>query len=150
MQNGESGAFPDRDPGVHGELSHIEINVADLNAARDFWGWLLPLLGYVEYQTWNGGFSYRRRRTYIVFVETEPPYRDVPFHRKRNGLNHLAFHAASPEEVDRLLTLMRQRGVPLLYQERYPHAAGEANYALFCEAPDRLKVEIVCESSEFA
>ena len=126
-----------------GELSHIEINVADLDAARSFWGWFLPLLGYREFQAWSDGVSYIRGRTYIVFVRTDAAYRERLFHRKANGLNHIAFHAGSPEQVDRVTALLRERGVELLYEDRHPYAAGKENYAVFFEAPDRLKVEVV-------
>ena len=44
--------------------------------------------------------SLRLGETYIVFVQTEERFLDVPYHRSRVGLNHLAFHAASREQVD--------------------------------------------------
>lgn len=133
-----------------GELSHVEINVADLDAARQFWGWLLPLLGYHEFQAWPDGFSFLRGRTYLVFARTAAAYRDDPFHRGRNGINHIAFHADSAEQVDWLTALLKERGVPLLYENRYPYAAGLENYAVFFEAPDRLKVEVVYSATMIA
>jgi hypothetical protein len=31
----------------------------------------------------------------------------------------------------------------MLFADRYPHAGGLSHYALFCEDPDRIKVEVV-------
>lgn len=37
---------------------------------------------------------------YIVFVQAETRFLDIPYHRGRVGLNHLAFHATSQQQVD--------------------------------------------------
>lgn len=123
-------------------IHHIEINVRDLAKSKRFYGTLLPELGYVQYQNWPEGFSYKGTASYIVFVQTEKSFLDWPYHRKASGLNHLAFHAASRGEVDRLADKMRSLGVPMLYEDRYPFAGGSGHYAVFMEDPDRLKIEI--------
>lgn len=130
-----------------GSLHHVEIYVSDLSASSKFWGWLLSLLGYQLYQQWGSGVSWRLGDTYLVFVQTEEPYRDVPYHRRRTGLNHLAFHAASRGQVDAIAALLRERGTPILYEDRHPYAAGKDYYALFFEDPDRIKVELVAPSA---
>jgi len=33
---------------MRGLLNHIDINVSDINRTREFWGWFLPKLNYVE------------------------------------------------------------------------------------------------------
>ena len=40
--------------------------------------------------------------TYLVFVQAEERFLDIPYHRCRVGLNHLAFHAKSKEHVDEI------------------------------------------------
>jgi catechol 2,3-dioxygenase-like lactoylglutathione lyase family enzyme len=45
--------------------------------------------------------------------------------------------------VERPAERVRARGVPILYADRHPHAAGEDIYTLFCEDPDRIKLELV-------
>ncbi|MGZ9584441.1 VOC family protein [Paenibacillus marinisediminis] len=124
-------------------LHHVEINVSDLQCTTEFWGWLLSELGYTSYQQWPQGVSWKYGSTYIVFVQTESEYLDIPYHRKRAGLNHLAFQVESKEQVDTIAKKLEARGVTLLYQDRYPHAGGEGHYAVFFEDPDRIKVEIV-------
>ena len=126
-----------------GLLHHIEINVSNLPKTVDFWSWLLGELGYESFQQWDGGQSWRLADTYIVFVQTNEKYADVTYHRSAVGLNHLAFHAESKEHVDRLTNSLRERCVPILYEDRHPYAGGPDHYAVFFEDPDRIKVEVV-------
>ncbi|WDL99626.1 VOC family protein [Alicyclobacillus sp. ALC3] len=126
-----------------GTLHHVEINVSNLQRSLEFWGWLLEYLGYEPFQNWPEGRSWRKGETYLVFVQTESHYSDVEFHRKRTGLNHLAFHADSRTQVDELTILLRAKGIPILYEDRHPHAGGPDHYAVFFEDRDRMKVEIV-------
>ncbi|RMG15260.1 MAG: hypothetical protein D6731_08725 [Planctomycetota bacterium] len=131
-----------------GLLHHLELYVSDLPRSLEFWSWFLLRLGYEPYQEWEGGRSFRLGPTYLVFVQTPPEHLAPPYHRRRTGLNHLAFHAASRAEVDRLTEELRRRGVPILYPDRHPHAGGPDHYAAFFEDPDRIKVELVAPSTE--
>lgn len=76
-------------------------------------------------------------------MQVEERFMDVPYHRSRVGLNHLAFHAESQEHVDRITEQLKEKGVPILYQDRHPFAGGNSHYAVFFEDPDRIKVELV-------
>ena len=131
-----------------GRLHHVEINVSDLERSCAFWGWLLGELGYEQFQGWESGRSFRLGATYLVFVQTEERFRDPPYHRCRTGLNHLAFHAESREQVDAITEALRARGVTVLYPDRHPHAGGAESYAVFFEGPDRIKVELVAPESD--
>jgi catechol 2,3-dioxygenase-like lactoylglutathione lyase family enzyme len=124
-----------------GSLHHLELYVPDLERSLAFWGWLLLELGYEPFQEWDEGCSFRSGDTYLVFAAA--PTGDRELDRRGPGLNHIAFHAASPDDVDRLTDELRSRGVRILYEERHPHAGGPDHYAVFCEDPDGLKVEIV-------
>lgn len=126
-----------------GVLHHIEIYVSKLEKTIEFWGWLLSELGYVKYQEWDKGISYRLLDTYIVFVQTEDKYLDVEYHRKRTGLNHIAFHVESELVIDKLTNDLKERQVTILYNDKHPYAGGENYYAVFFEDPDRIKVELV-------
>ena len=85
-----------------GRIHHLELYVGDLEASRAFWEPFLTRLGYRRYQAWEGGVSFFLEPTYLVLVEVEPAYRAAGYHRKRIGLNHLAFHAESRAQVDAL------------------------------------------------
>jgi catechol 2,3-dioxygenase-like lactoylglutathione lyase family enzyme len=132
---------PFHDPS--GLLHHVELYVTDLQKSTAFWDWFLTELGYIRFQEWERGVSWKRRDTYIVLVQTEPDYRDVPYHRKRTGLNHLAFHARSRRQVDDLAREIRHRGMTILYENSFPNSGGPNHYALYFEDPDRIKIELV-------
>jgi catechol 2,3-dioxygenase-like lactoylglutathione lyase family enzyme len=124
-------------------LHHLEIYVSDLKKSFEFWSWFLTELGYEPYQKWDKGFSWKYGDTYLVFVQTEDRFLDVPYHRCRVGLNHLAFHGKSREQVDEITEKLKESGIHILYMDKHPHAGGEQYYAVFFEDPDRIKVEIV-------
>ncbi|WP_238655920.1 VOC family protein [Paenibacillus piscarius] len=124
-------------------IHHIEINVSNLRRSAEFWGWFLSELGYTQYQQWEEGNSWKSGNAYLVLVQTKEKYVDVSYHRSQIGLNHLAFHANSREQVDELTTMVRDKGMHILYEDRHPFAGGDHYYALFFEDPDRIKVEVV-------
>ncbi|WP_163102111.1 VOC family protein [Peribacillus alkalitolerans] len=127
-------------------LHHVELYVRSLSDSRRFWGWLLEELGYSLYQDWDQGFSYKMEGTYLVFVQAENRFLDIPYHRCRPGLNHLAFWAKSREEVDIFTEKLKQQNITILYTDKHPYAGGPSHYAVYFEDPDRMKVEIVAPS----
>ncbi|WP_088838867.1 VOC family protein [Listeria sp. ILCC792] len=129
------------------KLHHVELYVGDLEASREFWSFVLEKLGYSLFSQWEKGFSYSDSDCYIVFVQAEEPFLPFGYHRARIGLNHLAFYEASRAKIDEWRSTLRERGVKLLYDERYPYAAGADYYAVFFEDPDGMKVEITNSSS---
>src|SRR5699024_3630251 len=126
-----------------GLLHHIELYVSNLNKTTEFWGWLLEELGYTMFQEWESGRSWRLGDTFIVFVQAEDRFLDVPFHRCRVGLNHLAFYASSRDHVDEITRKLKIKDVNILYLDRHPYAGGANHYAVYFEDPDRIKVELV-------
>lgn len=124
-------------------LHHVEVNVSNLEKTKMFWGWIMPKLGYEIFQQWKSGISWKQGSTYIVFVQTKDQYLSSSFHRSQTGLNHLAFHANSKQQVDDMTLELMEKGVKILYQDRHPYAGGLNHYAVFFEDPDRIKVEIV-------
>ncbi|MDQ0089109.1 catechol 2,3-dioxygenase-like lactoylglutathione lyase family enzyme [Paenibacillus anaericanus] len=126
-----------------GLIHHIEIYVSDLKRTIDFWGWFLEELGYSTFQKWESGQSWKIYETYIVFVQTDERFLDIPYHRCRVGLNHLAFHANSRQQVDDMTNKLQDKGVHILYTEHHPFSGGKEHYAVYFEDPDRIKVELV-------
>lgn len=126
-----------------GLVHHIELYVSDLKTSLNFWGWLLEELGYESFQSWEQGESWKLGETYLVFVQAEEKFLDIPYHRCRVGLNHLAFHAESRQQVDEMTKRLESRGVNILYKDQHPPAGGEEHYAVYFEDPDRMKVELV-------
>ncbi|MFC7074753.1 VOC family protein [Halovenus rubra] len=127
------------DPEYAGTLHHVELSTADLPSSLGFWNWFLAELGYEVKNDWEGGRSWIRGPTYIVLKQADEGH---PFNRHESGLNHLAFHAKSREQVDQLTESIRKRdGSTVLYEEQHPYAGGY--YALYCEDPEGVKVELV-------
>jgi catechol 2,3-dioxygenase-like lactoylglutathione lyase family enzyme len=125
-----------------GLLHHIELYVSDLNKSVEFWGWLLEELGYSTFQKWEKGQSWKLDDTYLVFVQADERFLDVPYHRCRVGLNHLAFHSESREHVDEMTRKLENRGVKILYKNKHPYSGGPNHYTVYFEDPDRIKVEL--------
>lgn len=103
----------------HGLIHHIEIYVSDLNRTIHFWDWFLGELGYTPFQIWEGRQSWKLGETYLVFVQAEERFLDIPYHRCRVGLNHLAFHADSRKFVDDMTKKLQQRGLTILYAKQH-------------------------------
>jgi catechol 2,3-dioxygenase-like lactoylglutathione lyase family enzyme len=125
-----------------GMLHHVELWVPDLTRAEASWGWLLGALGYRVYQEWPEGKSWRAGVTYIV-IEQSPDRVAGRHDRCRPGLNHLAFHVASREDLDEIILHAPDHGWRLLYPDRHPFAGGDDHYAGYLENRDGYEVELV-------
>ncbi|MEU2943864.1 VOC family protein [Nocardiopsis alba] len=125
----------------HGALHHVELWVRELDTAEHSLGWLLLALGYEEYERWGRGVSYRLGATYIV-LEASPAVRGE-HDRKRAGLNHLAFHVNTADEVESLVRKAAGQGWTLMFADRHPHAAGPDRHVAYLEDPDGFEVELV-------
>jgi len=125
-------------------LHHVELYVSDLGRSVAFWTPFLALLGYAP-RHWSGGVTYTRgpRETYYCLLPTPAEHLGAGYHRKRTGLNHLAFRGDSRAQVDAVASWVRDSGQTLLYADRHPFAGGPGHYAVFFEDPDRLKLEVV-------
>ena len=129
-------------------LHHVEIWVPDIDRARASWGWLLEELGYEVFQDWPGGVSWMAGDTYLVF-EQSAAMTAADHDRLRAGLNHVAFHAGSTDDVDRLRGAAPDHGWTELFADRYPYAGGgptelgPGHYAAYLENADGFEVELV-------
>lgn len=132
---------------MFGALHHVEIWVTDLAAALDSWGWLLEALGYEAHQSWEHGRSWRLGVTYVV-VERSPAVVGDRHDRLAPGVNHLAFHAGSRANVDRLTTDGRVHGWSVLFADRHPHAGGPDHYAAYLENAEGFEVELCASAGE--
>lgn len=127
-------------PGLH----HVELWVAELEAAKAEWGWLLGRVGFVREQEWPSGESWGAGGSHVTL--TTSPNLSAPQHdRRRAGLNHLAFRAGARQQVDAIMVEASDHGWRPLYQERYPHAGGEGHYAGWLENAAGFKVEVVAD-----
>lgn len=131
-------ALPDKPAGVH----HVELWVADLAAAEKTFGWLFRELGWHEYQRWDRGVSWRKGDGYVV-VEDSPARGGDRHDRRAPGINHLALHAGTRADVDRVTAVAPAHGWRLMFADRHPHAGGPDHYAAYLENSDGFEVELV-------
>lgn len=125
-----------------GALHHLEIWVRDLEPSLPGWAWLLGELGYLPFQEWAQGRSWRLGDVYVV-VESGPDVVAVPHERRRPGLNHVAFHGGTRAQVDALVAACTAHGWTPMLADRYPHAGGPDHYAAYLEDAAGFEVEIV-------
>ncbi len=125
-----------------GSLHHVELWVPDLERACAEWGWLLGQLGYAQFQDWPDGRSWRLGSTYLV-VEQSPALSASEHDRLRPGMNHLAFHAGTRQDVDGLTAEGPAHGWTLLFADKHPHAGGPDHYAAYLANTDGFEVELV-------
>jgi catechol 2,3-dioxygenase-like lactoylglutathione lyase family enzyme len=123
-------------------LHHVELWVPSLERALPGWGWLLPALGWQRYQDWPAGRSWRLGATYLV-VEQSTAMTGDAHERHRPGLNHLALHAGTRGDVDRLVSAAPAHGWTLLFPDRHPYAGGPDHYAAYLADTDGFEVELV-------
>lgn len=126
---------------MRGLLHHVELWVTDLPAAERTLGWLLGQLGYRKTDEWPSGQSWTLGATYVV-IEAGPDV-DGTHERTRAGLNHLAFHAGSPADVDELTSAALRRGWSLMFEDQHPYAGGQGHYAAYLEDESGFEVELV-------
>jgi catechol 2,3-dioxygenase-like lactoylglutathione lyase family enzyme len=129
---------------TRGALHHVELWVPDLTRATASIGWLLEALDYRAFQSWAAGRSWQRGETYIV-IEESPALSSRTHDRLGPGLNHLAFHAGTPAEVDELVAASAGHGWTLLFAEAHPHAGGPDQYAGYLANEDGFEVELVAD-----
>jgi catechol 2,3-dioxygenase-like lactoylglutathione lyase family enzyme len=129
-------------------LHHVELYVTDLERSCAFWTPFMAFLGY-EAEGWSGGMNYVRGddETYFCLLPAPTEHLAAGYHRKRVGLNHLAFRGTSRDQVDLVAQWLKDNGHTLLYEDRHPFAGGPDYYAVFCEDPDRFKLEVVAPSA---
>lgn len=123
---------------------HVQVNVRDAAVSLPFWK---ALLGYLEYRPVHEErdvAGYSNGTTDLWLIGTERAHTGAGFHRKRAGLNHVAFRVERREDVDRFRReFLDARGIPTLYDtpRDFPEYS-PGYYAVFFEDPDRLKLEV--------
>lgn len=126
-------------------LHHLELWVQDLAQSQRSLGWLLLRMGFEMQSSWPEGVSYRHDDFYIV-LESGKDVVPGRHERRRAGMNHLAFHAGTREEVDQLTRDALEHGFMLLFSDKHPFAGGEQHYAAYLEDAAGFEVELVASA----
>ena len=148
---------------VRGIVSHIDLNVSDPSRSIPFYARVLEYLGMQRFWVnppdgrvapedatrsdrcawwalYHGGA--------VFGLEIRPPAFDPPrqvHERYSPGLDHLAFHASSREDVNGLYALLQSAEVPVSDPPREYPEYSPGYYAVAFDDPDGIKLEVVYE-----
>ncbi len=128
---------------MNGRFHHMDIYVADLGLSVAFWGPFLEGLGFRKAADRATAKSWRSDAAELFFVQAEAEFVAAGYHRKRVGLNHLAFAVASREELERARDAVIASGARMLYGATIEETPTQHRF--FFEDPDRIKVEVLAE-----
>jgi catechol 2,3-dioxygenase-like lactoylglutathione lyase family enzyme len=129
-------------------LAHIEINVSNLQASKDFYLKILTPLNWTMVFDCNDSVGFKGQdNTHLFLVQTIDSFIPTIFHRKNTGLNHLAFRVESKQEVEKFSHFLKSNNIVSLYTDGPKDYSKEYNmeeyYAVYFEDLDRIKLEVV-------
>jgi catechol-2,3-dioxygenase len=127
------------------KISHIGINLSSEEKSFPLWK---DLLEYLEFKIIPDGnhFDANDGHSFLCFTTTKSDYQKPPFHRRRTGLNHVAFGVATRAAVDTFVDeFIKPRDIPLLYGGAKEYDYAEGYYAVYFEDYDRIKIEVAYE-----
>ncbi len=126
-------------------VHHFQIQVSNIRKSATFYGELLGHLGFTKVFETEGMVEWQKEGTRIIVAQSPKRFLTDGYHRKRVGLNHIAFRAPSRAAVDELYdNYLVPNKIPVLYggaKEWKDYDPGY--YAVFFEDPDRMKLELV-------
>ena len=129
---------------MRGWIHHIDLTVSDLGRSAPFYEAVLSFLGYRQGRKGESWIDWDMRAPHCA---PSIAIRSAKNHRQHDryacGLHHLAWVAASRDDVDRLHQLLVRIGATILDPPAdYPQYR-DGYYALFFADPDGLKLEFV-------
>ena len=126
-------------------VHHLQIQVSNIQKSATFYGDLLGRLGFTKVFETEGMLEWQKEGTRIIVAQSPKRFVSDGYHRKRVGLNHIAFRAPSRAAVDELYrNYLVPKKITTLYggpKEREGYDPGY--YAVYFEDPDRMKLELV-------
>ena len=133
---------------MRGLIHHLDLTVRDPWASRPFYDAVLGFMGYRRTKEDARGFDWALLLPggglcSIGVMRATGPGAERAHDRYSPGLHHVAWTAASREEVDRLHALLVEIGASVLDPPAEYPQYGNGYYAVFFADPDGLKLEFV-------
>ncbi|WP_428340753.1 VOC family protein [Mycobacterium sp.] len=126
-------------------LGHLGVNVEDLEAAKTYYGALMPLVGYEQFVDDRDQFAFcpagGKPGTYLFFYSASEA---GAYSRKRVGLQHLAFMVRSRSTVHDVHGLAVRLGCEVLHEPQFFPQYPPPYFATFWLDPCGLMLEAVC------
>lgn len=133
---------------VKGQIYHVDIVVSNFEESAKFYEEFLGWLGYRRI------FFYKKdthkevgwgiKGCNIWLSQCREKFVRHGYHRKRVGVNHIAFHADSRKMVDRFYKEhLQAKRIPVLYGGPKEYSwYSKGYYSVYFEDPDRIKLEL--------
>ena len=128
-----------------GAFHHVDLTVSDVTASARVYGPVLEFLGYTQVKDTLEACEWdlRGREPFGASLGIRAARAVHAHDRYAPGLHHLAWRAASRDEVDHLYLLLLEKGIQVLDPPaHYPQYAGDY-YAVFFGDPNGIKLELV-------
>jgi len=122
-------------------MAHVILTVSRFDAARAFYGKLLPEFGMNPVHDGDKLFYCVGARTAIGIQPCDPALTSERFVQQRVGLHHLCLRARSREDVDRCAALLKEIGAKIVRGPIEGTWAPGYYYVLF-EDPDGIRLEV--------
>lgn len=132
---------------MRGGVHHIDLTVKDASASRPFYEAVLGFMGYKLSTVYADGycdFDLEGQRFCSIGIRgASGPHAGRVHDRYSPGLHHLAWIAASREDVDAMHAHLQKIGATILDPPAEYPQYGPTYYAVFFADPDGLKLEYV-------
>ena len=125
-----------------GWLHHIDVTVSDLTRATEFYGRVLPLVGFRRTFDVPEGPIFAGEKFELGLVAAKPDS-VRPHDRYSPGLHHLAFGVVDRTSVDRVHEELKVIGATILDPPAAYERYAPGYYAVFFADPDGIKLEVV-------
>ena len=122
-------------------MAHVILTVSQFEAAKAFYGRLMPALGLENVFDGSKMCYFVGGRTALGIQPCDPEYAGERFVQGRVGLHHICFRARSREGVDKVAALLEDMGAHIVSPAKEGHWAPGYYYVL-CEDPDGIRVEV--------
>ena len=130
-------------------LDHLGINVPSLEAAKQYYDVMMPLLGFEVFFQTEKELGYQpiggKPGTRIFFYV---PPDEGDYSRRRVGLQHMAFRARARSEVDDAFAKAVELGADVIFEPKLFRQYHENYYAAFWHDPHGFMLEVVCHKPE--
>ena len=122
-------------------MAHVILTVSQFEAAKAFYGKILPSFGMKVVFDGNDFFYCVGGRTAIGVERCAEAHAGERFIQGRVGLHHLCLRARSREDVDRCAGMLKEIGAKII---RGPEEGSWAKgyYSVLFEDPDGIRLEV--------
>lgn len=129
---------------MKGSLKHIQINVSNPKEAIPFYKGLFEYFGYKVIHETDNMVGLGNSDHSIWFLKTDEKLASIPYNRDANGLNHLAIHVESREDVDKFYKeFMGQKNIKAEFDTPRERPEMGTYYQVMFLGPDNLALEVV-------